>query len=64
MNPFGSSKDRAVQWIIREAQQEQQFEKTKAIIEASSGSTAISLTKMAHVLGLKPIIFLPNDLAE
>ena len=36
----------------------------KEVVEASSGSTAISLVHISHMLNKKATIFLPNDLAE
>lgn len=58
LNPFGSSKDRAVlQFLNKTADQ-------KELVEASSGSTAISLVQMGHILDKKVTLFLPDDLAE
>jgi cysteine synthase len=36
----------------------------KELVEASSGSTAISLVQMGHILDKKVTLFLPDDLAE
>ena len=58
MNPFGSSKDRAVKQFLEKA--EKNFGE---IVEASSGSTAISLIQMGHIQKKKVTLFLPNDLA-
>jgi cysteine synthase len=58
MNPFGSSKDRAVQQFLQKAENN-----SNEIVEASSGSTAISLIQMGHILKKKVTLFLPNDLA-
>ena len=59
MNPFGSSKDRAVKQFLDDAKAEDD-----EVVEASSGSTAISLVQMGHLAGKKVTLFLPNDLAE
>lgn len=64
MNPFGSNKDRIAKWILEAAAKRGAFHQHKEIIEASSGSTAISLSSMAHILGVQPTIYLPNDIAE
>jgi cysteine synthase len=58
LNPFGSSKDRAVLQFLNKAADE------KEIVEASSGSTAISLVQMGHIMDKKVTLFLPDDLAE
>ena len=34
------------------------------VVEASSGSTAISLVQICQLLDLKATLYLPNDLAE
>ena len=47
LNPFGSSKDRAVKQFLMAKRDEGYSE----VVEASSGSTAISLVQMAHILG-------------
>lgn len=36
----------------------------KEIVEASSGSTAISLVQICKIYGIKVTLFLPDDLAE
>ena len=58
MNPFGSSKDRAVKQFLKDVKDEE-----NELVEASSGSTAISLVQMGHIAGKKVTLFLPNDLA-
>lgn len=58
LNPFGSSKDRAVKQFLSKMNSN-----TQEIVEASSGSTAISLIQMGHILKKKVTLFLPNDLA-
>ena len=58
MNPFGSSKDRAVKQFLT-----QDKNQSDEVVEASSGSTAISLIHMCHILNKRLTLFLPNDLA-
>lgn len=58
LNPFGSSKDRAVLQFLKSNKNN-----SDEIVEASSGSTAISLIQMGHILKKKVTLFLPNDLA-
>ena len=59
LNPFGSSKDRAVQQFLSAAGSD-----IEEVVEASSGSTAISLVQLGHIMKKKVTLFLPNDLAE
>ncbi len=51
-NPFGSVKDRAAYWMIREAEKEGLINRTRrTIIEPTSGNTGIALTGIARLLG-------------
>jgi cysteine synthase len=59
LNPFGSSKDRAVKQFLKQ----QNINEFTEVVEASSGSTAISLIHMSNILNKKVTIFLPNDLS-
>ena len=60
MNPFGSSKDRAVKQFLTT----KDHDSFNEVVQASSGSTAISIVQIAHILGKSTTLFLPNDLAE
>jgi len=60
LNPFGSSKDRAVKQFLTTPAHVSDNE----LVEASSGSTAISLVQMAHIMNKHVTLYLPNDLAE
>jgi len=60
LNPFGSSKDRAVKQFLTTPAHASDNE----VVEASSGSTAISLVQMAHIMNKHVTLYLPNDLAE
>ena len=64
MNPFGSSKDRAVKKMLDEAIKKGKFNHQKEVVEASSGSTAITLVQTCKIMGLNPILYLTDDLAE
>ena len=64
MNPFGSSKDRAVKHMLEQAWKKGCFETNKEVVEASSGSTAITLVQTCKIMGLTATIFLPDDLSE
>lgn len=60
LNPFGSSKDRAVINMIEKMEHGEK----KEVVEASSGSTAITLVQICKILGIKVTLFLTDDLAE
>ena len=64
MNPCGSSKDRVAKEILLTALRENRIKAGGTVVEASSGSTGISLTRMARALGLHALIVIPNDQAR
>src|SRR6266480_3875177 len=50
-NPFGSVKDRAAYWMIKDAERRDILKKDKSIIiEPTSGNTGIALTGIATAL--------------
>jgi len=60
-NPFGSVKDRAAYWMIRDGEERGILTKGKSIIiEPTSGNTGIALTGIANVLGYKVEIVIPE----
>lgn len=64
-NPFGSVKDRAAYWMIKEAERKGILKKDKSIIiEPSSGNTGIALTGIARALGYKVEIVIPDKVSE
>ena len=63
MNPFGSSKDRAVKKMLQEGLKNGKIKSDTEVVEASSGSTAITLVQTCKIMGLNPVLFLTNDLA-
>ncbi len=64
-NPFGSVKDRAAYWMIKDAEEKGILKKNKSIIiEPSSGNTGIALTGIATVLGYKVEIVIPEKVSE
>ena len=64
LNPCGSSKDRICKAILNDALNRGFITKGGTMIEASSGSTGISLTRLARSVGLNSLIILPSDIAE
>lgn len=64
-NPFGSVKDRAAYWMIKDAEAKKILKKDKSIIiEPTSGNTGIALTGIAAYLGYKVEIVIPEKVSE
>lgn len=60
-NPFGSVKDRAAFWMIKDAEEKGILHRGKSIIiEPTSGNTGIALTGIANILGYKVEIVIPE----
>ena len=64
-NPFGSVKDRAAFWMIKNAEKQNILKKDKSIIiEPTSGNTGIALTGIAAHLGYKVEIVIPEKVSK
>jgi S-sulfo-L-cysteine synthase (O-acetyl-L-serine-dependent) len=64
-NPFGSVKDRAAYWMIKDAENRGILRKNKSIIiEPTSGNTGIALTGIATALGYKVEIVIPDKVSQ
>jgi cysteine synthase B len=64
-NPFGSVKDRAAFWMIKDAEKKGILKKDKSIIiEPTSGNTGIALTGIASSLGYKIEIVIPEKVSK
>src|SRR5919198_981394 len=64
-NPFGSVKDRAAYWMIKDAEKRGILKKDKSIIiEPTSGNTGIALTGIATTLGYRVEIVIPDKVSE
>lgn len=64
-NPFGSVKDRAAYWMIKDAEERGILKKNKSIIiEPTSGNTGIALVGIARILGYKVEIVIPEKASE
>jgi S-sulfo-L-cysteine synthase (O-acetyl-L-serine-dependent) len=64
-NPFGSVKDRAAYWMIKDAEKRGMLKKNKSIIiEPTSGNTGIALTGIASALGYKVEIVIPEKVSD
>jgi len=60
-NPFGSVKDRAAYWMIKDAEERGILKKGQSIIiEPTSGNTGIALTGIAKILGYRVEIVIPE----
>ena len=63
-NPFGSVKDRAAYWMIRDAEKKGSLVKDKSIIiEPTSGNTGIALAGIASSMGYKVEIVIPEKVS-
>ena len=64
-NPFGSVKDRAAYWMIKDGEEKGILKKGKSIIiEPTSGNTGIALTGIANELGYKVEIVIPEKVSN
>lgn len=60
-NPFGSVKDRAAYWMIKDGEEKGILKKGKSIIiEPTSGNTGIALTGIANLLDYEVEIVIPE----
>ncbi len=64
-NPFGSVKDRAAYWMIKDAEKRGILKREKSIIiEPTSGNTGIALTGIATSLGYRVEIVIPEKVSD
>ena len=64
-NPFGSVKDRAAYWMIKDGEEKGILKKGKSIIiEPTSGNTGIALTGIAKLLGYEAEIVIPEKASD
>ena len=64
-NPFGSVKDRAAYWMIKDGEERGILKKNESIIiEPTSGNTGIALAGIANLLGYKVEIVIPEKASE
>ena len=62
-NLTGSVKDRAVFYMIKELIDKGILDKSKTIIEPTSGNTGISLSYICNLLGIKVLIVMPKSMS-
>lgn len=63
-NPGGSAKDRAVLFMIEEAEEHGLLKKGSTIIEPTSGNTGIALSWIAAIKGYRVILTMPETMSE
>lgn len=63
-NPTGSVKDRMVFYVIEDALKRGLINQQTILCEATSGNTGISLSSIAANLGMKCVIFMPENMSE
>ncbi len=63
-NPTGSVKDRFISYVIKRALLRGDIDEGTILCEATSGNTGIALSAAAASLGLKCIIFMPENMSE
>jgi S-sulfo-L-cysteine synthase (O-acetyl-L-serine-dependent) len=64
-NPFGSVKDRAAYWMVKDAEKRGILKKDKSIIiEPTSGNTGIALAGIAISLGYRVEIVIPEKVSN
>ena len=60
MNPFGSVKDRAVGFMLRELLEREEITATRGVVEPTSGNTGLSLALACAALGVPMRAVVPN----
>ena len=63
-NPSGSLKDRMINYVVDRARIFGKITEGSILVEATSGSTGISLAMMAASLGLQCVIFMPKNMSQ
>jgi S-sulfo-L-cysteine synthase (O-acetyl-L-serine-dependent) len=64
-NPFGSVKDRAAYWMVKEAEKKGMLKRDKSIIiEPTSGNTGIALAGISKALGYRVEIVIPDKVSD
>ncbi len=63
-NPFGSLKDRAAYWMIREAEREGKLREGQIIIEPTSGNTGIALVGIGRLMGYRVQSVVPEKISD
>jgi cysteine synthase len=60
MNPFGSVKDRAAWFLLRQLEEEGKLDNGRGVVEPTSGNTGISLAALASIRGHRMLAVVPD----
>lgn len=60
MNPFGSVKDRAAWFLLRDLEESGKLEDGRGLVEPTSGNTGISMAALARARGHRMLAIVPN----
>lgn len=63
-NPTGSVKDRFITYAVKQAIIRGDINENTIVCEATSGNTGIALSAVAASMGLKCVIFMPENMSE
>lgn len=63
-NPFGSSKDRPVLYMIKNAQKNGELKPGYTIIEPTSGNTGVAIAAISKVYGYNSILVMPESISK
>jgi cystathionine beta-synthase len=64
LNPSGSIKDRIVDYIIRDAEQQGLLKPGGTIVENTSGNTGAAISMLAAIKGYKAILTMPDKVSQ
>jgi len=62
MNPFGSVKDRAAWFMLRDLEQKGLLDEKRGLVEPTSGNTGLSLVAMARARGYRARVVIPDKI--
>ncbi len=63
-NPGGSVKDRPALWMIREGIEQGLLDKTKTILDSTSGNTGIALAMIGAIMGYRVRLVMPGNVSD
>ncbi len=63
-NPGGSVKDRPAMWMIREGIEQGKLDKSKIILDSTSGNTGIALAMIGAALGYRVRLVMPGNVSD
>lgn len=63
-NPGGSVKDRPALWMIRDGLQSGRLDKSKVILDSTSGNTGIALAMIGAAMGFRVRLVMPGNVSD